>query len=65
MVDILGRTGLINEAKDLIDKIPFDATASIWNKIVINHEFVTNKSQEGSQYCIGFGGIGGILSHQV
>ncbi|CAA7045124.1 unnamed protein product [Microthlaspi erraticum] len=24
-------------------------------------EFVTNKSQEGSQFCRGFGGIGGIL----
>jgi hypothetical protein len=24
-------------------------------------EFVTNRSQEGSQFCRGFGGIGGIL----
>mmetsp|Transcript_40408 Transcript_40408/g.48999 ORF Transcript_40408/g.48999 Transcript_40408/m.48999 type:complete len:443 (-) Transcript_40408:1018-2346(-) len=28
-------------------------------------EFITNKSQEGSQYCRGFGGIGGILRYQV
>ena len=28
-------------------------------------EFVTNKSQEGSQYCRGFGGIGGILRYSV
>lgn len=28
-------------------------------------EFVTNKSQEGSQFCRGFGGIGGILRYQV
>jgi len=28
-------------------------------------EFVTNKSQEGSQFCKGFGGIGGILRYQV
>jgi peptide chain release factor subunit 1 len=26
-------------------------------------EFVTNKSQEGSQFCRGFGGIGGILRY--
>ena len=24
-------------------------------------EFVTNRSQEGSQFCRGFGGIGGML----
>ncbi|KAL8059060.1 hypothetical protein ABFX02_03G062800 [Erythranthe guttata] len=28
-------------------------------------EFVTNRSQEGSQFCKGFGGIGGILRYQV
>ncbi len=28
-------------------------------------EFVTNKSQEGSQFCRGFGGIGGILRYSV
>ena len=28
-------------------------------------EFVTNKSQEGSQFVRGFGGIGGILRYQV
>jgi peptide chain release factor subunit 1 len=28
-------------------------------------ELVTNKSQEGSQFCRGFGGIGGILRYQV
>jgi len=27
--------------------------------------FVTNKSQEGSQFCRGFGGIGGLLRYQV
>ncbi len=26
---------------------------------------MTNKSQEGSQFCRGFGGIGGILRYQV
>ena len=28
-------------------------------------EFVTNKSQEGSQFCRGFGGIGGLLRYQI
>ncbi|GFY85795.1 eukaryotic release factor 1-2 [Actinidia rufa] len=28
-------------------------------------EFITNKSQEGSQFCRGFGGIGGILRYQL
>lgn len=28
-------------------------------------EFITNKSQEGSQFCRGFGGIGGLLRYQV
>ena len=28
-------------------------------------EFITNRSQEGTQFCKGFGGIGGILRWQV
>lgn len=28
-------------------------------------QFVTNKTQEGSQFCKGFGGIGGILRYQL
>ena len=28
-------------------------------------EIVTDKSQEGSQFCSGFGGIGGFLRYQV
>ena len=28
-------------------------------------EFITNRSQEGSQFCRGFGGIGGILQWRV
>ncbi|KAJ0046752.1 hypothetical protein Pint_05788 [Pistacia integerrima] len=28
-------------------------------------EFVTNKSQEGSKFCRGYGGIGGILRYQL
>jgi len=28
-------------------------------------EFVTNKSQEGSQFVKGFGGVGGLLRYKV
>ena len=28
-------------------------------------EIITDKSQEGSQFCRGFGGIGGILRYRV
>jgi peptide chain release factor subunit 1 len=30
-----------------------------------NLEFITNRSQEGSQFCKGFGGIGGLLRYRV
>lgn len=30
-----------------------------------NLEFVTDRSQEGSQFCKGFGGIGGLLRWKV
>ena len=30
-----------------------------------NLELITNKSQEGSQFCKGFGGIGGLLRYKV
>jgi peptide chain release factor subunit 1 len=28
-------------------------------------EFITNRSQEGSQFCKGFGGVGGLLRYRV
>jgi len=28
-------------------------------------EFITDRSQEGNQFCKGFGGIGGLMRHQV
>lgn len=39
--------------------------ASNYKKFGCALEFITNKSQEGSQFCRGFGGIGGILRYQV
>ncbi|WCJ17965.1 Eukaryotic peptide chain release factor subunit 1-1 [Euphorbia peplus] len=39
--------------------------ANEYKKFGCTLEFVTNKSQEGSQFCRGFGGIGGILRYQM
>jgi peptide chain release factor subunit 1 len=39
--------------------------ANEYKKFGCTLEFVTNKSQEGSQFCRGFGGIGGILRYQL
>ena len=39
--------------------------ANEYKKFGCTLEFVTNKSQEGSQFCKGFGGIGGLLRYQV
>ncbi|XP_057470414.1 pentatricopeptide repeat-containing protein At5g04780, mitochondrial [Actinidia eriantha] len=34
MVDVLGRAGRIQEAKDLMDKMPLKATASMWGSLL-------------------------------
>lgn len=39
--------------------------ADEYKKFGCTMEFVTNRSQEGSQFCRGFGGIGGILRYQL
>lgn len=39
--------------------------ADSYKKFGCQLEFVTNKSQEGSQFCRGFGGIGGLLRYAV
>nr|POF26591.1 eukaryotic peptide chain release factor subunit 1-3 [Quercus suber] len=39
--------------------------ATEYKKFGCTLEIVTNKSQEGSQFCRGFGGIGGILRYQL
>jgi len=44
-----------------------------WLEWIANHykdfgavlEIVTDRSQEGSQFCKGFGGIGGMLRYRV
>ncbi|GFR52682.1 hypothetical protein Agub_g15308 [Astrephomene gubernaculifera] len=48
------------------DKMPLlEWLANSYKKFGCTLEFVTNKSQEGSQFCRGFGGIGGVLRYQV
>jgi len=39
--------------------------ASNFRRFGCRLEFVTNKSENGSQFCKGFGGVGGILRYQV
>jgi peptide chain release factor subunit 1 len=53
-------------ALEVIDKVPLvDWLAENYRNFGANIEFVTNRSQEGSQFVRGFGGIGGILRWQV
>ena len=48
------------------EKLPLlEWLAGCYKKFGCALEFVTNRSQEGSQFCRGFGGIGGILRYTV
>ena len=51
---------------DIVDKQPLlEWLANDYKKFGCCLEFVTNRSQEGNQFCRGFGGIGGVLRYQV
>jgi len=51
---------------EVIEKIPLlEWFANNYKKFGAQLEFITNKSQEGSQFCKGFGGIGGLLRYRV
>lgn len=39
--------------------------ATNYKKFGTTLEFITDRSQEGSQFCKGFGGVGGVLRYQV
>mgnify|MGYP002785463327 CR=1 FL=1 len=39
--------------------------ASNYDKFGATLELVTNRSQEGTQFCKGFGGVGGLLRWKV
>jgi peptide chain release factor subunit 1 len=51
---------------EVLDKISLlEWFANNYKKFGTTLEFITNKSQEGAQFCKGFGGIGGILRYRV
>jgi peptide chain release factor subunit 1 len=51
---------------EVTDKQPLlEWLANNYKKFGCALEFVTNRSQEGSQFCRGFGGIGGVLRYLV
>lgn len=51
---------------EVIEKISLlEWFANNYKKFGATLEIVTNKSQEGSQFCKGFGGIGGLLRYRV
>lgn len=51
---------------EIIDKLSLvEWLANEYKKFGANLEFVTDRSQEGSQFCKGFGGIGGLLRWRV
>mmetsp|Transcript_4438 Transcript_4438/g.12801 ORF Transcript_4438/g.12801 Transcript_4438/m.12801 type:complete len:442 (+) Transcript_4438:202-1527(+) len=54
------------EELKVVEKMPLlEWLAENYKKFGCTLEFITNKSQEGSQFCRGFGGIGGILRYSV
>ncbi|XP_019256485.1 PREDICTED: eukaryotic peptide chain release factor subunit 1-3-like [Nicotiana attenuata] len=55
-----------NGELEIMDKMPLlEWLANEYRKFGCSLEFVTNKSQEGSQFCRGFGGIGAILRYKL
>lgn len=51
---------------ELIEKMPLlEWLANNYKSFGATLEIITDKSQEGAQFCKGFGGIGGILRYRV
>jgi len=51
---------------EVVEKIQLlEWFANNYKKFGATLEFITNKSQEGSQFCQGFGGIGGLLRYKL
>ncbi|KAJ6307784.1 hypothetical protein OIU76_017554 [Salix suchowensis] len=60
------RDSTTNAELEILEKMPLlEWFANEYKRFGCALEFVTNKSQEGSQFCRGFGGIGGILRYQL
>lgn len=56
-------TGAVLEVVEKITLVEW--LANNYKSFGANIEFITDRSQEGSQFCKGFGGIGGILRWKV
>eukprot|EP01132_Coremiostelium_polycephalum_P006671 gene6671-8253_t len=51
---------------EIVENVPLvEWFANNYKSFGASLEFVTNRSQEGSQFCKGFGGLGGLLRYQV
>jgi peptide chain release factor subunit 1 len=51
---------------EVIESLPFiEWLANNYRSFGAQLEFITNRSQEGSQFCKGFGGIGGLLRYRM
>ncbi|KAJ1510906.1 Polypeptide release factor (eRF1) in translation termination, partial [Coelomomyces lativittatus] len=62
------RDQFVDEGVDLeiVDKVLLvDWFADHYKEFGTNLEFITNRSQEGSQFVKGFGGMGGLLRYKV
>lgn len=60
------RDGSTGVQLEVIEKISLvEWLANNYKNFGANLEFVTDRSQEGSQFCRGFGGIGGLLRWKV
>jgi len=57
------KTGAELEVTDAVLLIEW--LANNYKRFGAKLEFITNRSQEGSQFCKGFGGIGGLLRYRV
>ncbi len=54
------------EELEIIEQTPLlEWLAQCFKDFGAKLEFITDRSQEGSQFCKGFGGIGGILRYQI
>jgi peptide chain release factor subunit 1 len=51
---------------DVVENVPFiEWIVSNYKTFGTKLEFITDRSQEGNQFCKGFGGIGGMLRYRV
>jgi peptide chain release factor subunit 1 len=51
---------------EIVDRVTLvEWLANNYKSFGANLEFITDRSQEGSQFCRGFGGIGGLLRWKV